>query len=166
MSNKESYNVDQETFDELLGRVLPSRDRLIIPDAYKEALSRAARNVDLTPLLERKKGNRISYTTVYVSGAYFGFAGTGTLTTGIAFVKLGRKGIRRHRNGSPRWFFGDSNTLNEAAAVARKRYSIIVKGKSRKLDLPVSGWKKYKVRAYNMTSTEEIVINLKNLING
>lgn len=151
MGNKQTFNVDPETFDQMLSRVLPSRDRLIIPDSYKDAQARAkASAIDLTPALDRKKGSRVTYTTIYVNAPYYGFAGS----TGIAFLKTTRKGLRTHKTGAPRWFFGDSNTLSTAVSRARKRYG---------LKMPVKGWTKVKARHYNTTTTEEFINAFKSL---
>lgn len=112
------------------------------------------KSLDCRPLLEKRKGSRVSHITVYQNGKYYGFAGTGEMNCGIAFLSTTKKGLRMHKNGTVRWYFGDSNSLVGAVQTARKRYGI---------KLPTQGWKKYKVKTYNTTTAEELVNAMSNL---
>lgn len=106
------------------------------------------RQIDLTDRIEKRKGSRVTYSTVYLNGMYVGFASS----VGISFAKaLKRGGIRSHKNGTARWYFGSDNSLTRAVSNARRVYGI---------SLPVNGWEKARIKTYNTTDTEEVVLNL------
>lgn len=110
------------------------------------------RQIDLTTKLTREKGARVCYHSVYLCPPFYGFLDTGDMSTGIAFIKATRDGIRTHKNGSPRWYFGNSSTLAKARTNARKNYS---------MSIPQTGWIRARVKTWNNTSVGEIVELLK-----
>ena len=107
------------------------------------------RQIDLTQLLEKRSGSRVSYSTLYLNNNWTGFASS----IGISFVRALKKGgLRVHKTGAVRWYFGGSQTLSKAVSTARGRYGI---------KLPVKGWEKVRVKTYNTTNAEEVVLKLK-----
>lgn len=107
------------------------------------------RQIDLTDKLQKVKGSRVSYSTVYLhSGRYTGFVSS----VGVSFVRALKKGgIATHKNGTAKWYFGGSQSLSEALSTSRRRYGI---------KLPVKGWEKVRIKTYNTTMVDEIINTL------
>lgn len=112
------------------------------------------KTIDLTGSLERKKHSRILHFTVYLNGQYFGFKGSGKMGTGISFVKSTSKGVNTNRAGRTIWWFSVEDVLTKAIAKVRRIYAVKV---------PVHGWEKVRIKAFNNSDTAEIIQAIKDL---
>lgn len=108
------------------------------------------KHIDLTTDLQ--KNGKVIQMTMYRNRRYFGFAeGIRESGIGICFVRLEKKGLVTHKNGTPKWFFGMSPSLTKAIANVRSRYN---------LKLGHAGWDKFRVKFYSHTDTAELVQTL------
>ena len=105
--------------------------------------------IDLTKSLDRKKGARVSYTTIYKNKNMFGI----TSSVGIGFVKWikGKNHLQVTANKRVKWYSSGSNAIAEAITQVRKWYSI---------KLETKGWSKMKVKAFNFTDINELIKTL------
>jgi len=100
------------------------------------------KQVDITPYLDKRKGSRITYQTVYLNKPYLGFAGK----DGISFVRYTKRGVKKTKSGV-RWYFSNQSSIQKAISTVRKRYEIKLK---------VNGWEKLKLRMYSTTDVGDI----------
>ncbi len=105
------------------------------------------RQVDLTENLQKQKGSRVCYQTIYTNSPYYGFPDSSSMSTGISFT-------RKSNKEKVKWYFGCSKTLSKAVATVRKRYNI---------NLKVKGWDKIRVKAYNFSGAKEIITLLEEI---
>jgi hypothetical protein len=112
--------------------------------------------IDLTQTLTKTKGARVAHYTIYTDGGrYFGFGGT----IGIGFVKYikSNKALQLNAYKRIKWYISLSQSLEHALRQVRKYYGIRIASK---------GWAKYKVKAYNTTCTNDLIITLKKHFNN
>tara|TARA_R100001510_G_scaffold37773_1_gene34106 strand:+ start:1738 stop:2085 length:348 start_codon:yes stop_codon:yes gene_type:complete len=108
-------------------------------------------NINLIDRLPKRKNSRVSYSTIYYNdNNLFGL----NTSVGIGFIKYlkTKKTIQKIGNGQAKWYHAGSNTLTKAITQIRKWYRLKVKSKS---------WKKARVKTYNTSNIEEIILNLK-----
>lgn len=111
------------------------------------------RTIDLTLELARKKGATIQRTTLYVKLPYIAFYHP---QLGIAFVRLIKKNkkVKLEKSGRVKWYHTVCGDLKHAVTFARRVY---------KIRFPVKGWEKIKVKHYNLSDAEKIVLALLKL---
>lgn len=112
------------------------------------------KQIDLTNALNKKKGSKVTYTTVYFNGSNLYALRS---SVGLGFVKFlkTKKRIQTTSNNQTKWYHSSSNSLVEALTDIRKWYNLKVKN---------AGWDKFQVKLYNTTSTSELIQNLNKSI--
>jgi hypothetical protein len=111
------------------------------------------KTIDLTPELERKKGATIQRTTLYMKLPYIAFYHH---NMGVAFLRVIKKNtkVKLEKSGRVKWYHTIDGDLRHAIIYARKIYGI---------KLPIKGWEKMKVRHYNISEVEDMVLAILKL---
>lgn len=112
------------------------------------------KQIDLTTTLNKRKGSRVTYTTVYYNHKNI-YAIKSSVGLGfVRFLKT-KKQMQTTSNNQTKWYHSSSNSLVEALTDVRKWYNLKVRN---------TGWDKFRVKLYNTTETDELIKTLNGII--